>query len=156
MAQYAIALGSNLGNSYTILNKVIFFLSRYPDIGLASSSPFYQTFPIGPKQPSYYNCCITINSSINPKKLLEILFNIEKKFGRTRNKRWDARTLDLDILLCNELIINTSFLQIPHPQMIKRKFVLLPLCTIASTWKHPITKKTVKEHLQAISYENIM
>ncbi len=156
MFQYAVALGSNLGNSCAILDKVIIFLSRYPNIDLTLHSPLYQTFPIGPKQPSYHNCCVILNSPINPERLLEVLWNIEKKFGRIRNKKWGARTLDLDILLCKHFVIKTSSLQIPHPEMTKRKFVLLPLCTIASNWKHPVTKKTVKEHLQEISYGDIM
>lgn len=156
MVEYAVALGSNLGDSCAILDKVIILLSRYPNIDLTSYSPFYKTFPIGPKQPIYYNGCVIVNSPINPKKLLEVLLNIEKRFGRVRDEKWGARTLDLDILLCEHLIIETPFLQIPHPQMTKRKFVLLPLCTIASTWKHPITRKTVKEHLQEISDKNIV
>jgi 2-amino-4-hydroxy-6-hydroxymethyldihydropteridine diphosphokinase len=155
MTKCAIALGSNLGESINILDKTIHLLSHHSEIHLTSHSPWYQTTPVGPPQPDYLNGCAILETSLTPEKLLQTLLDIEQEFGRIRREKWGPRTLDLDILLYGDLILETPLLQIPHPRMIERSFVLVPLCDIAATWTHPITKKTIKEILKSVNCEGV-
>ncbi|MGB5595202.1 MAG: 2-amino-4-hydroxy-6-hydroxymethyldihydropteridine diphosphokinase, partial [Crocosphaera sp.] len=155
MQKCAIALGSNLGDSLNILETTIILLSQHSSLELISHSPWYQTTPVGPPQPDYLNGCAILETSLKPEKLLQTLLDIEQQFGRIRRLKWGPRTLDLDVLLYGDLILETPFLQIPHPRMIERAFVLVPLCEIAATWTHPITKKTIKEHLKRVNCEGV-
>ncbi len=155
MTKCAIALGSNLGESFNILEKTINLLSHHSAIHLISHSPWYQTTPVGPPQPNYLNGCAILETSLKPEKLLQTLLDIEQQFGRIRRQKWGPRTLDLDVLLYGDLILETPLLQIPHPRMIERAFVLVPLCDIAATWIHPIKKKTIKELLKAVNCEGV-
>ena len=145
--QCAIALGSNLGNSLATLEQSIKILSQTTGISLVAVSSWYRTKPIGPPQPDYLNGCAVLAVQQTPEELLVLFQAIELQFGRVRSKetRWGARTLDLDIILYEDLVINTSQLTIPHPCMKERAFVLVPLAEIAPDWQEPISKKAIAQ-----------
>jgi 2-amino-4-hydroxy-6-hydroxymethyldihydropteridine diphosphokinase len=139
----AIALGSNLGDSLNILRNAVKMLAEIDNIELISRSNWYKTKAIGPPQPDYCNGCLTLKVNLTPEELLKILFNIEQRFGRIRKEKWGPRTLDLDLILYEDLILNTPFLQLPHPRMREREFVLIPLAEIAPDWLDPVTNLTI-------------
>jgi 2-amino-4-hydroxy-6-hydroxymethyldihydropteridine diphosphokinase len=127
----AIGLGSNLGDSRSILTGAINRLRSHPQIEIVTVSSWYKTAPIGPPQPDYLNGCLMLQTSLAPLDLLDVLHSIEAEFGRVRREVWGARTLDLDLLLYDNLIIDLPTLQVPHPRMTERAFVLVPLSEIA-------------------------
>jgi 2-amino-4-hydroxy-6-hydroxymethyldihydropteridine diphosphokinase len=133
----AIGLGSNLGDSLAILQGAIDRLKSHPQIELIAKSSWYETLPIGPPQPNYLNACATISTSLAPLELLALLLEIERQFGRERREKWGARTLDLDLLLYADLTIDLPTLQVPHPYLQERAFVLVPLGEIAADWIDP-------------------
>lgn len=143
----AIALGSNLGDSFAILQQSLTRLAQTPGISLESYSSFYRTAPVGPPQPDYINACALVAVTLNPEQLLAITLKIEQEFGRVRLESNAPRTLDLDILLYDNLIVNLPHLQIPHPRMWQRAFVLVPLTEIAPDWLEPVTKKPIADFL---------
>jgi 2-amino-4-hydroxy-6-hydroxymethyldihydropteridine diphosphokinase len=143
----AIALGSNLGDSLTILNDSVHRLANSEGIEVILRSTWHKTKPIGPVQPDYLNGCIIIKTRYSPQELLMYLSSIELEFGRERKERWGARTLDLDIIFYNDVVIKTDNLEIPHPRTRERLFVLMPLTEIAPQWVDPITKLTVSQLL---------
>lgn len=145
----AIALGSNLGDSLKILNNAVDKIANTKGIDLISRSTWHKTKPIGPPQPDYLNGCITIKTNLLPENLLRCLLDIEQEFGRERGERWGARTLDLDIILYGDSIIHSATLEIPHPRMRERLFVLMPLTEIASNWVDPVTKLTIRQLLDS-------
>jgi 2-amino-4-hydroxy-6-hydroxymethyldihydropteridine diphosphokinase len=130
----AIGLGSNLGPSQQILEQSIEQLQAVPHIKNIQVSRWYRTKPIGPPQPDYLNGCATFTTSLNPWQVLGVLQSIEQQFGRERQVHWGARTLDLDLLLYGHWQIDTVNLQVPHPYMAERSFVLVPLAEIAGDW----------------------
>ena len=150
--QSAIALGSNLGDSFTILEQGCETLAKTEGIELIACSRWYQTKPIGPPQPDYLNGCVVVKTKLLPLELLKSLWGIEQQFGRERKERWGARTLDLDIILYDDLILNTPDLQIPHPRMRERAFVLTPLAEIAPDWVEPVTGDTIAELEQRVNH----
>jgi 2-amino-4-hydroxy-6-hydroxymethyldihydropteridine diphosphokinase len=147
----AIALGSNLGDSRAILEGAIEWLDRLSGITVVRRSQWYRTAPVGPPQPDYLNGCAILHVDCragcrvdySPQDLLAALLHIEQEFGRVRGERWGPRTLDLDLLLFDRLILDTPTLQIPHPRMRERAFVLVPLAEIAPDWIDPISGKSI-------------
>jgi 2-amino-4-hydroxy-6-hydroxymethyldihydropteridine diphosphokinase len=141
----AIALGSNLSSdvcdSEKIVQAAISQLSSLSGIEVVCVSRWYRTkaitLPNSAPQPDYINGCAILRTSLSPLKLLKALFYTEQMFGRERRERWGARTLDLDLLLYGDRIIDTPELVLPHPRMCDRAFVLLPLVEIAADWIHP-------------------
>jgi 2-amino-4-hydroxy-6-hydroxymethyldihydropteridine diphosphokinase len=93
--------------------------------------------------------------NLRPQELLETLLEIEVKFGRVRQERWGARTLDLDLLLFDNLIVDTPALQLPHPRMRERAFVLMPLAEIAPDWSEPISGQTIRTLLEAVDCSGV-
>ncbi len=149
-SKVAIALGSNLGDSIAILEAAIKALEKMPGIEIIIVSSWYETKAIGPPQPNYINGCVSVRTEQKPHSLLQILLEIEKEFGRIRREKWGPRTLDLDLLLYDDLILETPTLQIPHPRIRERAFVLAPLAEIESSWIEPVSGKTIKELLKAV------
>jgi 2-amino-4-hydroxy-6-hydroxymethyldihydropteridine diphosphokinase len=139
----AIGLGSNLGDSLAILTGAIDRLKMHPQIELSAISSWYITAPVGPPQPDYVNGCATIETSLAPLELLHVLQSIETEFGRVRQEVWGARTLDLDLLLYADRIIDLSTLQVPHPYLCDRAFVLIPLAEIAPNWLDPRSGRSI-------------
>jgi 2-amino-4-hydroxy-6-hydroxymethyldihydropteridine diphosphokinase len=140
MALAYIGLGSNLGrsiegqvkNSRAQLDQALDTLSSHDHISLNKLSNFYQTPAIGPgSQPDYINAVALLETQLEPLQLLDALQAIENHQGRVRTVRWGARTLDLDILLYDELVEDSERLCLPHPRMHERGFVLAPLSDIA-------------------------
>jgi len=151
----AIALGSNLGDSRVILTTALDILATTKDISLQKVSSWYQTAPVGPPQPDYINGCAILETSLNPLELLKILLAIEAKFGRIRKERNGPRTLDLDILLFDDLILESPKLQIPHPRMMERAFVLVPLAEIAPNWQEPLSGKAIAQLVQTVDCSGV-
>ncbi|BAU14015.1 2-amino-4-hydroxy-6-hydroxymethyldihydropteridin e pyrophosphokinase [Leptolyngbya sp. NIES-3755] len=152
--KYAIAFGSNLGDSQTILESA---LNRFENI-IARSS-WYQTkavtLPGSSPQPDYINGAAILETKSEPLELLAKLQQIEAEFGRVRYQKWDARTLDLDILLVDDVVFQTETLEIPHPRMSDRAFVLVPLAEIAPDWRHPILNCSIAELLQSVDASDV-
>jgi 2-amino-4-hydroxy-6-hydroxymethyldihydropteridine diphosphokinase len=136
-------LGSNLGDSRSILAGTIDRLRSHPQIQVIAVSRWYLTAPIGPPQPDYLNGCAIIETSLTPLALLQELQAIEAEFGRVRQEIWGARTLDLDLLLYDNLIIDLPTLQVPHPHMGERAFVLIPLAEIVPNWIEPKSAQSI-------------
>lgn len=151
----AIALGSNLGDSRQTLESALNVLSHTPGIELETRSHWYQTKAVGPPQPDYLNGCVLLRVTLTAQELLAILLNTEAQFGRERRERWGARTLDLDILLFDDLILDTPTLQIPHPRMVDRAFVLIPLAEIAPDWVEPVSGRTIAELVQTVDCSGV-
>lgn len=141
-----IGLGSNLGNRETNLMDSIERLNKASKVRITKSSSFYETIPVGgPPQPNFLNGALKIETSLLPRILLIKLQSIENSLGRNRIVKWGPRTIDMDILLFEDSIIDDHNLKIPHPLMHTRKFVLDPLAEIAPDLKHPIFNKTIIE-----------
>ena len=139
----AIGMGSNLGESLDTLKNAIQTLDEITGIKLITYSSWYRTKPIGPPQPDYINGCALLEVDLTPHKLLEVLLDVEQKFKRVRLEHWGPRTLDLDLILYDDLILDTPNLQIPHPRMRERAFVLVPLAEIAPNWIDPVSGKAI-------------
>jgi 2-amino-4-hydroxy-6-hydroxymethyldihydropteridine diphosphokinase len=155
MRSSAIALGSNLGDSRSILDSAIERLRSHPQIELIAVSSWYLTKPFGPPQPDYLNGCATLQTSLEPDDLLMALHAIEHEFGRVREQHWGARTLDLDLLLYDDRIIDTPRLQVPHPRMIERAFVLIPLAEIAPTRIEPRSGCAIADLCDRLEYADV-
>jgi 2-amino-4-hydroxy-6-hydroxymethyldihydropteridine diphosphokinase len=147
----AIALGSNLGESLSILQQAIVLIEQHPEIMVIAQSHWYRTAPVGPPQPDYINGCILCQVNLDPEVLLRILLAIEDQFGRVRQERWGARTLDLDLLFYGDRQMDLPHLQIPHPRLQERAFVLVPLAEIAPDWIDPRDRQTVQQLLNQIN-----
>jgi len=151
----AVALGSNLGDSRQTLAAAVEHLAHLPGISLHAQSSWYRTKAVGPPQPDYLNACVVLSVEMAPQLLLETLGKIETQFGRVRQERWGPRSLDLDILLYDDLILNTPTLQLPHPRMRERAFVLAPLAEIAPDWVEPVSGWAIAELLQRVECSDI-
>ena len=155
LTKCAIALGSNLGDSLTILKSAIETLNNTPQIAVKSHSSWYRTAPVGPPQPDYINACAILEVALEPQQLLLILLEIEIKFNRIRREKWGQRTLDLDLLLYDDLVLETPTLTLPHPRMTDRAFVLVPLAEIAPDWVHPVTKSAIDQLQQMVNCSGV-
>ncbi|MDI6742485.1 MAG: 2-amino-4-hydroxy-6-hydroxymethyldihydropteridine diphosphokinase [Smithella sp.] len=133
-----IGIGSNLGNSQKNCQRAVEFLSETKDIDLTSISSFYKTEPVGVKeQNDFTNAVVEIRTLLSADTLLCVLQDIEKRMGRERKEKGAPRIIDLDLLFYGQHVIRETNMIIPHPELHKRRFVLEPLCEIASYFIHP-------------------
>lgn len=146
-----IALGSNIGDSETYLNEAVEKIGQIPTCTVEKVSSYLVTKPYGvTDQPDFLNACLKMRTLLYPEELLKELNRIEKEAGRERIIHWGPRTLDLDILLYDDIVLEEDDLCIPHVEMHKRSFVLEPLAEIAPYKRHPVYGKTVREMLEEI------
>jgi 2-amino-4-hydroxy-6-hydroxymethyldihydropteridine diphosphokinase len=149
-----IGLGSNLGDSLQILQDGWQRLGQQKGISLQSLSAPYQSKPVDMESKHWFiNAAGVIKTTLAPEALLKRLLSVEKDFGRRRNpddRGHQDRTLDLDLLLYDDLILKTSLLQIPHPQMHKRLFVLAPLAELTPDLIHPQLRKSIETLRQGL------
>ncbi len=152
---FYIALGSNQGDRLHLLQSAVDMI--YLEIGdVLKLSSVYETPAWGFDGAAFLNMCIAVNSRFSSRKVLQKLLKIETKLGRTRNTsgEFKSRTVDLDILLIEEEVVSTDNLQVPHPEMQNRKFVLMPLADIAGKEKHPSLQLSISQLLENTSDKN--
>lgn len=143
-----IGVGSNLGDKIKNCKEAIDEVSRFEGNLIKESSSFYRTEPWGKEDQDWFiNCVIKLDTPLSAYRLLKILQDIEIRFKRKRGDRWSSRTIDLDILFFNDEIVNTKYLQIPHPLIQERRFVMIPLNEVSPEWIHPLFNKSIKELL---------
>ncbi len=141
-----IGLGSNLGDRVAYLRSAVNAIQHLGDSITASSVYESEPFGVGDdEQPMYLNMVVSIQTKLEPEKLLSELMDIERANGRVRIRRNESRTLDLDVLMFGEELIETSVLAVPHPRMHERAFVMLPLAEIAPHSVHPALQRTMSE-----------
>lgn len=137
-----MALGSNLGDRAGFLLGGLVHLSATSGVGLARLSPIYETEPVGPAgQGRYLNQVMELRTSLGPRRLLAALLKIEASLGRVRSERFGPRTLDLDLLLLSTRVEERPGLVLPHPRMLERAFVLVPLVDMIPEGVHPVGGK---------------
>ncbi len=147
MAIAYIGIGSNLGNRKENCEKAVNLLSR-KGIKVLKCSSFYETKPWGVKeQPKFINAAVEAETDLKLEELLKTIKGIESDLGRGSVIRWGPRLIDLDILLYNDLVVKTNNLEIPHPGVKNREFVLKPLSEIAPDKIHPVLKKSIESLL---------
>ncbi len=132
MSQAFIALGANLGDPAATIRAAFEALDSLPESRLLASSALYRTAPVGiTEQPEFVNAAARIETGLAPEVLLDALLDIEHRFGRIRAERNGPRTLDLDVLLYDDLVLDSPRLTLPHPRLHLRAFVLYPLADLA-------------------------
>ncbi|WP_145520008.1 2-amino-4-hydroxy-6-hydroxymethyldihydropteridine diphosphokinase [Staphylococcus warneri] len=145
MVKAYLGLGSNIGDRAHQLQQAIRIIDQYQYIDVTSISPIYETEPVGyTDQPQFLNLCIEIETTLNPQELIKRCLETEEALHRVRKIRWGPRTLDVDILLYGNEIIEEDNLIIPHPRMTERAFVLIPLNDIASKHIEPRSQKLIE------------
>jgi 2-amino-4-hydroxy-6-hydroxymethyldihydropteridine diphosphokinase len=143
-----IGLGSNLGDRAKYLSDAIADLAALGTVGAVSS--FYETSPVGNlAQPEFLNAVAELRTELSPEDLMAELLRIERCHGRDRENATPKgpRTLDLDLLACDDLVIDTALLTLPHPALAERAFVLVPLAEVAPQWRHPVRGKSAAQFL---------
>ncbi|MFH1825672.1 MAG: 2-amino-4-hydroxy-6-hydroxymethyldihydropteridine diphosphokinase [bacterium] len=139
-----LGLGSNVGDREEYIEQAVFLLEKYPKIEVTKRSSNYETEAEGGKaQPLFINAVVEIRTKLSPEKVLDVCNEIEVTLGREREVEWGPRTMDIDILIFDKEIISDKKLQIPHPLMHERLFVLKPLREIAPNLPHPILEKSI-------------
>jgi 2-amino-4-hydroxy-6-hydroxymethyldihydropteridine diphosphokinase len=151
-----IGLGSNLGDRRASLERAIAALTATPGVLVREVSSYHETEPVGGPsgQRKYLNAAGVLETTLEPLDLLRVLQGIETRFGRIRTVRYGERTLDLDLLLFDDRIINSPELIVPHPRYSERHFVLGPLAELAPTAIDPVTKRTIAEMLADLDRES--
>ena len=155
MEKVVLAFGSNLGNRVKNIEKAISLLKKF-GLQLERLSSFYLTKPSGfPFQPSFINAVGVFATHFSPYQILTLIKKIEKQFYRLRLFKNAPRFLDIDILFYNSQIINNKDLKIPHPRILERNFVLIPLLEIIPDFYHPQAQKKIKDLVKDINLQNI-
>ena len=153
MAVVYLGLGANLGDRLANLQIAVRSLARAGTIRKVSS--LYETAPVGPEQPMFYNAVCEIETELGPRELLAITQEIQREMGRPDDdERWGPRLIDIDILLFGREVVEEDGLVIPHPEMLKRAFVLVPLSEIAPEVRHP-NGDTIAGLSQAVGDEGV-
>jgi 2-amino-4-hydroxy-6-hydroxymethyldihydropteridine diphosphokinase len=123
-----LGIGSNLGNRLAYLQLAVDGLATASDVTVVAVSPVYETDPVGgPEQPRYLNAVVAIDTTLDARALLHLGQRLESEADRVRRERWGPRTLDVDVLLVGDLVVDSADLVVPHPRMFERGFVLAPL-----------------------------
>lgn len=150
-----VSFGSNIGNRYATLAGAYTAFCAHPQIEPLAPSRLFETAPVGGPggQGRFLNTVLKISTSLSPHDLLARCMAVEQDFQRERKIRWDARTLDLDILLYGDQIIATADLEVPHPRMHQRRFVLVPLADVAADMTHPILHESIADLLARLPVE---
>jgi 2-amino-4-hydroxy-6-hydroxymethyldihydropteridine diphosphokinase len=153
MPRCLLAVGANLGDRSATLDQALAKISELPQTQVLARSQWYETSPVGGPagQASFLNGAILLDCELSPHELATSLQQIELSLGRDRHVRWDARTIDIDLLLFGEEIVDTSELQIPHPRMSFRQFVLRPAMEIAGEMIHPTSSWTLAGLLRQLT-----
>jgi 2-amino-4-hydroxy-6-hydroxymethyldihydropteridine diphosphokinase len=147
MNQTYLLIGGNVGNRHQNLQKASELIASQAG-KLVQRSAIYETEAWGKEdQPAFLNQVLLVETDKAPQALLQIILDIEQQMGRTRMEKYGPRTIDIDILLFNDVSLDTGELVIPHPQMHLRRFVLAPLAEIAAQLIHPVLKKSIDELL---------
>lgn len=160
MATAFIGFGSNLGNRIDFCDRAVTLLSLLPHSRLDAVSSLYETEPVNdgaaPGPDWFLNGVAQIETDIAPKSLLEICREIERSLGRDQDNRKGPRTLDLDLLLYDDCIINEPALTIPHPRLHQRRFVLAPLVELAPDRRHPILAQSLRDLLAQLDDQSVV
>ncbi|WP_419960544.1 2-amino-4-hydroxy-6-hydroxymethyldihydropteridine diphosphokinase [Psychrobacillus sp. BM2] len=146
-----ISLGSNIGNRFGYLQQAVRLLQQVERMNVVNVSSVYETDPVGYEdQAAFLNMVVEIKTSLTPHEILKKCNEIEAQLGRTREIHWGPRTVDLDILLYNEENMKTQDLIIPHPRMMERGFVLIPLVELQVNLVDPQSKQLIADvaHVQ--------
>lgn len=157
MSKVYLSIGSNKGNRYRLINEAMEMIEKKIGKILVQSS-FYESKSWGFKSNNFYNICLTVNSIKSPKSILSSIIEIEMKMGREKSPalkstEYSDRTIDIDILFYDDLVFNSDKLNIPHPKIELRNFVLIPLKEIEPNYIHPVLKKSI-ENLVLESKDN--
>ncbi|MBT4485646.1 MAG: 2-amino-4-hydroxy-6-hydroxymethyldihydropteridine diphosphokinase [Candidatus Latescibacteria bacterium] len=151
-----LGLGSNIGNRFENLNEAVRLLNEAAEIRVMNVSKIYETVPVGgPEQPDYLNAAVEIETTLEPATLYQQCSTIERALGRVRMERYGPRIIDIDIVLYEQLVVKTDDLNIPHPQMHERAFVLCPLADLAPDCVHPVLGLTVSELLECVNQSGV-
>jgi 2-amino-4-hydroxy-6-hydroxymethyldihydropteridine diphosphokinase len=153
MATVYIGIGSNLGDRRGNCLRAIELMEER-GLEVKGRSRTYETEPWGVEdQPRFINMAVSVETDLSPQKLLSLLKETEKLLGRTETVRYGPRTIDLDILLYDTLVVKEGGLEIPHPLMHERDFVLAPLAEIAPEAVHPVMGKTIRELRDGLKHD---
>ena len=161
--RYLIALGSNLGDRSAQLRAAVSAVNSCIGPVLATA-PFYVTEPIGAADQTFLNSAVTVAASLDPEAVLSKLLNIETELGRVRAERWGNRLIDLDVLLWQRLDSSGRWesaswssptLTVPHPEMLKRAFVMIPAAVIAPDWIHPHSGNSLEAEAACRNYAQL-
>lgn len=149
MTTTLVALGANLGDRAGNLERALRLLDRPPALRVAARSRWFQTSPVGgPRgQPAFLNGAARVETSLTPLQMLAALGEIETQLGRQRDQRWAPRHVDLDLLLFDDLVLRLPRLELPHPRMAFRRFVLEPAAEVAPDLVHPVIGWTIQRLL---------
>ena len=157
MATAYLALGANLGDPAATVNAAIAALADLPQTRVAATSALYRTAPVGiTEQPEFINAAARVETELSPLALLDALLDIEQQFGRVRLLQNGPRTLDLDVLLYENQVIDTPRLILPHPRMHLRAFVLFPLADVAPADLPLPGRGTLAAWLPAVANQGIV
>jgi 2-amino-4-hydroxy-6-hydroxymethyldihydropteridine diphosphokinase len=151
--RYAIGLGANLGERLATLGSALEALRGLGQV--VAVSRIYETAALGPPQPDYLNAAVLLESSLAPAELLSELLAIERNHGRVRLERWGPRTLDLDVLWADDLVLDERDLSIPHPELGSRPFALMPLLDVAPDARDPRSGEAYAERLRALNCSGV-
>jgi 2-amino-4-hydroxy-6-hydroxymethyldihydropteridine diphosphokinase len=147
MVEAFVGLGSNLGNRRKNIDNSLRLLTGRGDIELLDRASYYETEPVGPVQPWFINTAIKIETTSPPEEILTTCKEIERRIGRVDSLKWGPRLVDLDLLLVDGYVLDNQDLQLPHPQMEERRFVLLPLLELEPDLVHPRLETPLKSLL---------
>ena len=149
-----VGVGSNLGDPHAYYRQALNLMAALPATTITRRSSLYESEPIGDADRWYLNGVVELATDFDPTELLTRLQKIEADLGRKRTpgtKKWASRTIDLDILLFDTRIVDEKHLEIPHPEMHRRRFVLQPLCELAPQVRHPRLGSTMAELLAGLA-----
>lgn len=147
-----VGLGSNLGEREAMIRLALDDLARLPQTTLVRASSLYDTEPTGDvDQPNFLNAVAQLDTELTARQLLWNLLLIEKRLGRVRTQKWGPRTIDLDLLLFGSQVVEEDDLSVPHPELTRRSFVLVPLVELDPLLVHPVTGETLLDLLSRLN-----